>query len=43
MEESSSGVGLSIIAEYKFFEGHSISMFNHETERHGIKYIMENI
>ena len=43
LEDSPDGVGQSIISEYNFFKGHSISMFNSETERHGIDYVLKEL
>ncbi|CAF4095909.1 unnamed protein product [Rotaria sp. Silwood2] len=41
--QDKSGVGHSIIAEHKPFQGFSLSLFNEKTRKHGIEYVLEHI
>lgn len=43
LESDPHGVGLSIIAEHSIFKGQQISLFNQETQRHDIDFIMNKI
>ena len=43
MEENPEGIGKTIISEYNFFKGHNISLFNSETQKHGIDFVIRNI
>ena len=43
LEKDSEGVGLTIISEHKIFKGRAISLFNDETQLHGIDYVLSKI
>ena len=43
LEQDTSGVGLTIIAEHKIFKGEIISFFNQETQRHDIDYVLKHL
>lgn len=41
--QDKTGVGQSIIAEHKAFQGFSLSLFNEKTKRHNIEYVLNYI
>jgi hypothetical protein len=43
LEKDLDGVGLTIISEQKIFQGQAISLFNQDTQRHGITYILSKL
>ena len=43
LEQDPTGIGLSIISEHKIFKGEAVSMFNQETQRHDITYVLKDL
>jgi hypothetical protein len=43
LEADPSGIGLIIISEHQIFKGEAISIFNQETQRHDIEYVLKNL
>ena len=43
LEKSVDGVGLTIISEHRIFKGQTISLFNQDTQRHDIDYVLEKL
>ncbi|CAF4090243.1 unnamed protein product, partial [Rotaria sordida] len=43
LNQDKTGIGQSIIAEHKAFQGFSLSLFNEKTKRHDIEYILKYI
>ena len=43
LENDADGVGQTIIAEHAVFKGQAISLFNQETQRHNIDYVLSKL
>jgi uncharacterized protein (UPF0297 family) len=43
LEKDLDGIGLTIISEHKIFKGQAISLFNQDTQRHDITYILSKL
>ncbi|CAF1389902.1 unnamed protein product [Rotaria sordida] len=43
LSQDQTGIGSSIVAEHKAFEGYSLSLFNEKTRKHDIEYVLENL
>ncbi|CAF3312638.1 unnamed protein product, partial [Rotaria sp. Silwood2] len=43
LNQDETGIGQSIVAEHKAFQGYALSLFNEKTRKHGIDYVLDNI
>ncbi|CAF1394740.1 unnamed protein product [Adineta steineri] len=43
LNQDETGIGQSIVAEHKAFQGLSLSLFNEKTQKHGIEYVLNNL